>query len=684
MKWKQTTLIFCYAFFLNLTISFSQNLNLSVSFSLKLNIDSLKKTLDIQKEDTNNVNTLNQLAHVYWLKYVPDTAKIYANKALQIAEQLKYKKGEALAYFLIGGSDQNINNYPEAFTNLRSALKIATDINYQWVEAMASSKISTIYSLVGDMSEAIKYRYMSIKYFEVMNWKYGVADMLQSLAFMETADSSDEVKIKRFTKVLNLRKENGDSAGYAQTLLTIGGLQKDYRIATAMANEGLAIYQILDKRAEAWGIPFAYSTLAGIFEKRGDSAKQSGNDAAAATLYKYALTDYLISLKGWEEISKNKKATEGQNGFIQMMGIVGNIYIKLKNNLKASEFINKAFKLSWELKNKKLIYGAYKALAELDSAQGDFKRSLEEYKLFILYRDSIYNGESKSKAEGYKLRYEFDKKEDSLKQRQILTETKLRAQKKQKYFYWGGIIMLSALLFFVFLNFRNQKKINGLAAEAHARQKAELELQIQRNVLNERLRISTELHDEVGATLSGIAMYSHLTKEQMRSGQTTEIERSLNIMQQSSAQMVDKLSDIVWLINPEQDSLQKLVTRLEEYARDMAAIKNMQVKISVPEKIANIDLPVESRRNIYLFCKEAINNAVKYSNASLLELTIRETEGKLEFSVRDNGKGFDAVMVRRGNGLENMQKRADEIGAKLVLQSKENEGASVSLQCKIT
>ncbi len=58
-----------------------------------------------------------------------------------------------------------------------------------------------------------------------------------------------------------------------------------------------------------------------------------------------------------------------------------------------------------------------------------------------------------------------------------------------------------------------------------------------------------------------------------------------------------------------------------------------------------------------------------------LNLTVKEVDDKLEFSVSDNGKGFDAVMVRRGNGLENMQKRADEIGAKLVLQSKENGGA---------
>jgi signal transduction histidine kinase len=327
---------------------------------------------------------------------------------------------------------------------------------------------------------------------------------------------------------------------------------------------------------------------------------------------------------------------------------------------------------------------SYKWLAKTDSARNNFQEAFKKYKKYILYRDSMVNEESTRKNMQLKLQYEFDKKEDSLKQKHLLTDTKLQAQKKQKYFYWTGLAMLGMLSIFVFLNFRNQKKINKLAGETHARQKTEMELQSQQAILSERLRISSELHDEVGATLSGIAMYSHLTKEQMKTGQMTEIEKSLNVMQQSSAQMVDKLNDIVWLINPEQDSLQKLVTRLEEYATDMAAIKNMKVKITVPDKIAEINLPIDSRRNIYLFCKEAINNAVKYSNGSLLELTVMKVDNKLEFSVSDNGKGFDAVMVRRGNGLENMQKRADEIGAKLTLQSKLNEGASLSLQSKIT
>ena len=199
-----------------------------------------------------------------------------------------------------------------------------------------------------------------------------------------------------------------------------------------------------------------------------------------------------------------------------------------------------------------------------------------------------------------------------------------------------------------------------------------------------REKISRELHDEVGSTLSGISMYSHLAKEQIKSSALKDVEDSLNIMQHSAGEMVNKLNDIVWLINPRQDTLQKLIQRLEEYAADMAMIKKMQVKVNIPEYLNEINLPMQTRRNIYLFCKEAINNAVKYSNATLLQLNIKEIDSKLEFSVIDNGKGFNKATVKHGNGLDNMRKRADEISAKLNIESKQNEGTFVSIQCRIT
>lgn len=199
-----------------------------------------------------------------------------------------------------------------------------------------------------------------------------------------------------------------------------------------------------------------------------------------------------------------------------------------------------------------------------------------------------------------------------------------------------------------------------------------------------REKISRDLHDEVGSTLSGIAMYSHLAKEQVTHFGNGEVEKSLNIMQQSAREMVNKLNDIVWLINPAQDSLKKLIQRLEEYAHSMAIIKSMQLNIQVAEHLPEHSLPMESRRNIYLFCKEAINNAIKYSDGTRLDFIVKETNGVLEFTVTDNGTGFDKASIQRGNGLNNMQKRANEIGAKFTIHAKKEEGTMLSLKIKIT
>ena len=209
-------------------------------------------------------------------------------------------------------------------------------------------------------------------------------------------------------------------------------------------------------------------------------------------------------------------------------------------------------------------------------------------------------------------------------------------------------------------------------------------LQGQQDLLKERLRVSKDLHDEVGSTLSGIAMYTHLTKQQIKNASALEVENSLNIMQYSAGEMVNKLNDIVWLINPEHDTLTKLVQRLEDYTKDMAAIKNMQVKINTVIHLHEYNLTIEKRRNIYLICKEAINNAVKYSGATILEFSIEEKNNMLKFYINDNGKGFDVPTIRRGNGLNNMQKRAEEIGALFTVTSKANEKTLISLQLKIT
>ncbi len=210
--------------------------------------------------------------------------------------------------------------------------------------------------------------------------------------------------------------------------------------------------------------------------------------------------------------------------------------------------------------------------------------------------------------------------------------------------------------------------------------RSELAVELVRN------KISGELHDNFGSTLSGISMYSYMIGDLLQSGEYEKAKQSLGIIQRSANEMVSTLSDLVWTVDPKHDSFETLVDRLEQYGKEICAAKNISFRAIYNNDAFKNGLSTAARHQIYLFVKEAINNAVKYSGSTVIELRVneKEAEGELEFTVVDHGRGFDIAMVKTGNGLKNMQKRADEIGAKLILQSKENEGTSVSLQCKIT
>lgn len=197
-------------------------------------------------------------------------------------------------------------------------------------------------------------------------------------------------------------------------------------------------------------------------------------------------------------------------------------------------------------------------------------------------------------------------------------------------------------------------------------------------LIKQRERISRELHDEIGATLSGISMYSHLAKEQLNDVVNPGMIQSLNIIQQNAGEMVNKLNDIVWLTNPGNDNLQQLMQRLEDYAIQMAAAKNIIVKSNFNELARNILLPAEDRQNIYLIFKEGINNAVKYSKASMLVMTSKQIGSQFIITLSDNGIGFNYAEIKKGNGLENMKHRAKEINAKFSIDTSD-KGTSLTI-----
>ncbi|MES2774619.1 MAG: ATP-binding protein [Bacteroidota bacterium] len=202
-------------------------------------------------------------------------------------------------------------------------------------------------------------------------------------------------------------------------------------------------------------------------------------------------------------------------------------------------------------------------------------------------------------------------------------------------------------------------------------------------VANIRNQISSQLHDDIGSTLSGISMYSYMTNNQLVAGDHEKAKTSLGIIQESANEMVDKLGDLVWSVNPYQDSLPLTVARLQEYGSKMAAAKGMTFKAEVAENAVQHQMPMKDRQNLYLIAKEAINNAAKYSDGKLIKLLVTASENYMTLKVMDDGNGFDQETTKKGNGLYNMQKRANEVGAEFISQSRPGGGCTISFRLKI-
>jgi ligand-binding sensor domain-containing protein/two-component sensor histidine kinase len=196
-----------------------------------------------------------------------------------------------------------------------------------------------------------------------------------------------------------------------------------------------------------------------------------------------------------------------------------------------------------------------------------------------------------------------------------------------------------------------------------------------------RNTISTNLHDDIGASLSNIHILTVLTQRNMTNTEnaTSYITKAGDEIQRIS----ESLSDIVWNINPKFDDLDHLFIRMKRYAADMLEGKNIKAELIFPEAIEKLSMPMDQRRDFYLIFKEAVNNLVKYSEAEEAQIKVSIDHPFIRLEVEDNGQGFDELTLRYGNGLQNMKQRADKWRAILQVKSRPGQGTSISLDMKM-
>ena len=192
-----------------------------------------------------------------------------------------------------------------------------------------------------------------------------------------------------------------------------------------------------------------------------------------------------------------------------------------------------------------------------------------------------------------------------------------------------------------------------------------------------RNKIAQDLHDDIGSTLSSISILSDLALRENSSAQTME---TMNEIKDSSMMLMERMDDIVWSINPRNDSLENLLIRVRHFATTLFEARGIEYSIDIQKNINEVRLPMDYRQHIYLILKEAINNLVKYALASEAFLEVSFDHEHLTLSVRDNGRGFDLATPPMGNGLSGMRRRAALMNARLSIRSAPGEGTSIGLQ----
>lgn len=243
---------------------------------------------------------------------------------------------------------------------------------------------------------------------------------------------------------------------------------------------------------------------------------------------------------------------------------------------------------------------------------------------------------------------------------EITTFSEISLTKKPWYKPVSFIFILFPLIFY-FLSKKYDKKIFSLNQK--------LSLEQQRN------KMLSDLHDDVGATLSSLQINSAVANQLITSN-PQKAKAVLQKLEVQSEKLSESISDIIWSMKPGKDEFMTLSSRIKTFASDIAGSTNIDYAVNI-DKEADIRIKdFTLRKNIVLIIKEAVNNAVKYSNGTQLSIDVHLINNKVHITVTDNGKGME-VNENIGNGLSNMKKRAAELNGTFEIKTANNKGTTI-------
>ncbi|GAB5553733.1 MAG: hypothetical protein Sapg2KO_33240 [Saprospiraceae bacterium] len=290
-------------------------------------------------------------------------------------------------------------------------------------------------------------------------------------------------------------------------------------------------------------------------------------------------------------------------------------------------------------------------LSELYRKKNDYKQALQYADLYNQASDSIQTANKANALLLYQTQYETKEKENTIQRLQ--TEKALQAAKAAatRNSYLAGVIVILLLGILLFTRLYYQNKVQ------RALQIAQL-----------RTKISNDLHDDVGSILTGLAMQSEVLEHTSNDTDKTRLQRIAEMSRSAMAIM----RDAVWAMDAQKDNWQSLLDRMQEFASDTLAIKNIEFKVEASGIENNQNVSGDLRQNLYLIFKEAITNVTKHADASLVKVWLDNSQETFKMIILNDGPHPPKSHKTTGSGLESMKKRAQKIDGELNISHQEN------------
>ncbi len=670
-KMKKNIFLILFPFLAFTFNAFSQSKIIdSLETALKTNNETrgkLHKT-NYDKSDTTRVNILTSLSRELINRGNYDKAQTYSEEALKIAPIIGFKRGAYDAYNNIGVSYTRQSDFPKALNNLNTALKIAQQIGYKIGVANTTNNIAVVYSMQSNFPEALKSNLAALKLREEIGDKKNIANSYNNIGKVYTSLGKDKEALKYHSMALKIREALGDKRGLMNSYTNFGNIfSRDSNTTEALKNyfAALKIGQELEDQRE----------IATTYMNIGVAYYYQKNDIKAAEYNFKAL--------------ELQKALSNSYGVAQCYINAGNIFLAANNFKEAEIYLDSAIELSKELGAYDLIINAYKILFERDTNAENWQNAYQHYRMYILYRDSLFNEDNTEKVMQTQMQYELDKKDLTYQKELALKAVQLEYQKKQDAATSGKEkqqLKYEQQIKEQQINYEYNQKI--AKAEAEKRQQTALNkvLSTENNLMIQNSKNETIIRwlmiaALIGFTAFGINYYRNYKRQQADNKQITKqaedlktlmkevhhrVKNNLQIivaMLRMQARVVEDKAAIEALVNSE-NRLQAIAivheklyksdnytsVLLKDYLQelmDVLAKQHQNPATPFQFKIidnTNLATSLDTAIPIGLIINELVTNSFKYAFKNVakgeINIELNKTNNQYQLTIKDNGQGL--------------------------------------------